>query len=192
MPHRRLAAETNQGTDGARREGRRSVALPGYASLEDGSRFEITVVDLSYDGCRIESPIGLLAGTRLELSVLRLGTLTAYVRWYANGCAGLCFNAAPLREEKPRKHERIHLTATIGLRRVGRQQYQSTILNLTPAGCSAEFVETPREGETIWAKFEGLEALEGTVRWVDGFRGGIEFARDIYPAVFDLLVARLN
>ncbi len=93
---------------------------------------------------------------------------------------------------RTRKHERVELTAAVSLRCPGRRQYQSTIANLTPSGCSAEFVERPRAGDIIWAKFEGLEALEGTVRWVDGFKGGIEFARDIYPAVFDLLLSRLN
>lgn len=192
MPHRTLAA-TPEGTGHeARRESRRPVTLPGFAALDDGSRFEITVADLSYDGCRIETPIGLIAGTRLELSVIRLGALTSWVRWYANGQAGLCFNPVAARPKVARKYERLELTATVGLRRPGRQHYQTTIANLTPSGCRAEFVERPKEGEIIWTKLNGLEALEGRVRWVDGFKGGIEFTREIYPAVFDLLLTRLG
>lgn len=192
MPHHQPMATTSPPSDQVKRDSRRPVMLPGFAALADGSRFEIMVVDLSYDGCCIETPIGLLPGTRLELAVLRLGTLISWVRWYGGGKAGLCFNAVAAPTQKPRLHERVELSAAIGLRRPGRQQYQTTLANLTPSGCRAEFVERPKEGEVIWTKLDGLEALEGRVRWVDGFKGGIEFTRAIHPAVFDLLLTRIS
>jgi hypothetical protein len=171
---------------------RRAVELHAHAVLESGSAFEVTIVDLSYDGCRIETPVGLLPETRLKLDVVRLGRLDAHVRWYSKGIAGLCFNAAPARQRTPRKHERMQLTADVSLRQPGRQGYACRTFDLTPSGCKVEFAERPRGGDLIWAKFDGLDALEAEVRWVDGFLGGIEFKRPIYPAVFELLVARLN
>jgi hypothetical protein len=44
----------------------------------------------------------------------------------------------------------------------------------------------------VWAKLDGFDSIEATVRWVDGFYGGLEFVRPIYPSVFDLLLARLK
>jgi transposase len=173
---------------------RRAVVLPGYAALEDGSTFSISILDLSYDGCKIQTPIALLPHVKLKLAVLRLGSLDAEVRWYSNGCAGIRFSAddSSQKEKSPRQHHRTAVTAQLSLRQSGRQNYFSSVFDLTPSGCKVEFVERPREGDVIWAKFLGLDALEATVRWVDGFVGGIEFKRPIYPAVFDLLLAKLK
>jgi hypothetical protein len=41
-------------------------------------------------------------------------------------------------------------------------------------------------------KFDGLEALEAEVCWVDGFVAGLQFDKPIHPAVFDLLLERLS
>ena len=43
--------------------------------------------------------------------------------------------------------------------------------------------------DTMLSSFDSIEA---TVRWVDGFYGGLEFVRPIYPAVFDILLVRLR
>jgi hypothetical protein len=64
--------------------------------------------------------------------------------------------------------------------------------DLTVAGCKVEFVERPRPGDVFWVKWDGLEAIEATVAWVEGFCGGLKFARPLYPAVFETLVSRLK
>ena len=53
-----------------------------------------------------------------------------------------------------------------------------------------DFVEKPRLDDRVWVKFDGLEALEGRVCWVDGFTGGVEFEKPIHPAVFETLIAK--
>jgi PilZ domain-containing protein len=176
------------------REPRRAVVLPGYAALEDGSTFSISILDLSYDGCKIETPVALLPQVKLKLAVLKLGSLDAEVRWYSNGCAGIRFSTenCSQKEKSPRQHDRTTVAAELSLRQSGQQNYFSNVFDLTPSGCKVEFVQRPREGDVIWAKFHGLDALEATVRWVDGFVGGIEFKRPIYPAVFELLLAKLK
>jgi hypothetical protein len=178
----------------ARKSNRQAVALHAEALLQDGSTIDATLIDLSYDGCRIKIGIGILPGTKLKLRVPRLGTLDAHARWYSNGMAGLCFDAEESGEEAktPRKHERQSITATVSLRRGGRQQYQARVFDLTPEGCKLEFVERPKVDEVVWAKFNGLDSIESTVRWVDGFYGGLQFDKPIYPAVFELLLARLS
>jgi hypothetical protein len=170
------------------------VSLSGFGLLDDGTTFGISVVDLSYKGCRIETSIALIPGLKLTLSVGgSTRPLHTTVRWYKDGFAGLEITIEKASSEiTPRQYQRMKLSAEIVLRRAGRQQYQARLFDFTPGGCKVEFVERPRVGEILWIKFHRFDAIEATVRWVDGFYGGLEFARPIYPAIFDLLVAGLS
>lgn len=176
------------------REPRWSVELKGYGALHDGTTFGVTVVNLSYDGCQVKTELALLPGVKFNFSVLGFsGASEATVRWYNDGQAGLKFSFADiLKPETPRKHQRFEVSAELSLRRIGRQRYQGRLFDVTPTGCKVEFVERPRPEEMLWVKFDGLDAIEATVRWVDGFYGGLEFSRPIYPSVFELLLARLQ
>ena len=176
------------------REARREVTLPAVALFRDGSPASVTVLNLSYDGCRIETAFALLPGVQFTLSVLGLGRMPAYVRWYAHGFAGLSFSPDPieLAAETPRQHLRAALKARILLRRSGRKNYVVQTTDVSPSGCRVEFVDRPSKGERHWIKFDGLDAVEGEVRWVKGFSAGLQFVRPIYPAVFDLLLAKLR
>ena len=176
------------------REHRRTVVLPAHVLCANGEITSVEVLDLSYDGCSVETPVELPEGSTVKLSVSRLGTHDAQVRWYADGKAGLAFAIQKgwEREYQPRNCERIELTAEISLRRVGRQHYRARVFDISSQGCKVEFVERPRLDELVWVKFDGLEAIEAAVCWKDGFYGGIKFLRPIYPPVFDMLLARLK
>ena len=176
------------------REVRRNVKLPAVAILGDGSAVSVTVLNLSYDGCRIGVPFVLLPGTQFTLSVLGLGKMLAYVRWYTHGFAGLSFSPEPIEPttETPRQHERATLKAKILVRRTGRKNYFVQTTDVSPAGCRLDFVDRPSVSERHWVKFDGLDALEGEVRWVEGFSAGLKFIRPIYPAVFELLLVNLR
>lgn len=95
-------------------------------------------------------------------------------------------------DAQPRRSDRIPLTAEVALRRPGQHSFRVNICDLSRHGAKVEFVERPRCLDRVWVKIEGLAPLEGSVRWVDGFVGGIEFDRPIHPAVFDALAARLR
>lgn len=182
-------------TSFASREIRRGVELCGFGVLSDGTTFNLAVLDLSYNGCKIQTELALLPGIKLKVSILGLGrAIDAAVRWYKNDCAGLEFY--PEDEKKPvqlpRAYERVDLIAQLSLRRPGRQHYVTRLFDLTPKGCRVEFVEKAKCGEMVWAKLDAFDAIEAVVRWVDGFYGGLEFVRPIYPAVFDLLLVRLK
>lgn len=177
------------------REPRRSVALEGFGILPEGQTFSLSVMDLSYDGCRIEAELALLPGTKFQLSVTGLGRAAdAIVRWAKEGSAGLEFYPEDQVEASqiPRASNRAALTAEVSLRRQGRQSYIANLFDLTPKGCRVEFIETPRAGEKMWAKIDVFDSIEATVRWVKGFYGGLEFSRPIHPAVFELLLTRLG
>jgi hypothetical protein len=176
------------------RKERRLVELPGFVLLDDRSTFGVTVLDLSYDGCKIDTPIALLPGVHIMLSVLKLGQLDAHVRWYAAGKAGVSFQTAQLesKPQQPRQHERSSLDADVSVRRAGRTTYVIHAKDLSPSGCRLEFVERPAVGERLFVKFDGLDGLEAEVRWVEGFAGGAQFIRPIYGAVFEMLLAKLR
>jgi hypothetical protein len=91
--------------------------------------------------------------------------------------------------EKPRSAHRLNFAAEVGVRRTGAQSYRVRVFDASPEGCKVEFVERPAIGERIWIKFDNLDALEGTVRWVDGHTGGVQFERPLHEAVFQRLVA---
>jgi hypothetical protein len=88
-----------------------------------------------------------------------------------------------------RKALRVALDAEVALRRSGQHNYQVRVHDASPYGCRIEFVERPSLDERVWVKFEGLQAIEGMVCWVEGFVVGVEFVNPIHPAVFDRLIA---
>ena len=66
---------------------------------------------------------------------------------------------------------------------------RSRVFDASPEGCKVEFVERPAIGERVWVRFDGIEPLEGTVRWVEGHVGGVKFKRPLHQAVFQRLTA---
>lgn len=176
-----------------RRE-RRQVSLRALAIRQDGSTVEISLLDLSYEGCGIETPVDLEAGEAIKLSVLRRGVIAAHVRWYENGRAGLAFDPEKPAQKKhwPRRSERISLTADVSLKRLGQNSYRVRANDLSPHGCKVDLVERPRVGEHMLVKFEGLEVFDAEVCWVEGYVAGLRFEKPMHPAVFDLMIQRLG
>jgi hypothetical protein len=176
-----------------RRE-RRPVSLRGFALREDGSTTEILLLDLSYEGCGIETPVDFAPGETLQLSVLRRGAIEARVRWCADGKAGLVFDSEEQPVEKqywPRRFERTRLTAEVAMRRLGKHTFRVQIFDASPDGCKIELIDKPRLEEHVLVKFDGLEALEAEVCWIEGNYAGMRFEKSIHPVVFDLLLERL-
>jgi hypothetical protein len=178
----------------ARRE-RRAVSLRAFVVQEDGSTIEALVLDLSYEGCGVETAAELHEGEAIKLSVLGLGMVEARVRWARGGKAGLVFEPDTPKAERahwPRRYERTSLSAEVSLRRLGKFTYRVRVFDVSPDGCKVELVERPRLDEHLIIRFEGLESLEAAVCWVDGMTAGLHFERSIHPAVFAMLVERLQ
>lgn len=89
---------------------------------------------------------------------------------------------------KSRKRERVSLIAEVGIRRSGFHGFRVRVFDASPDGCKIEFVEKPRIGERVWVKFDGLEGIEASVRWIEGHIGGVHFERPLHEAVFERLV----
>lgn len=90
--------------------------------------------------------------------------------------------------EDPREAPRRPVHAEVQLRRSGELNFTVEVHDLSARGCRTEFVERPRIGEIVWVKFGGLSAVESTVRWVEGFHGGIEFNSPVNPAVLEMII----
>ena len=190
--------EAEAGTPPLQRRERRATHLSAYATREDGSTVDVTLTDLSYDGCGVDSAEPLRAGELVQLAVQRRGTVTAVVRWAAGTKAGLVFAeqpptaSDPAKEQKPRLHQRVAVGADVTLRRAGHLSFRVRVFDVSPDGCKAEFIERPELKEQVWVKFPGIEALEAQVCWVAGAKAGLKFVRPIHAAVFDLLLQRLR
>lgn len=177
-----------------RRVPRRAVSLGGYAIRAGGSTVDIGLLDLTYDGCGIETPVELQPGELLKLSVIGRGLIDAEVRWYKGGKAGLRFETdEPKAAAKvPRRSDRAGTSAEVRIRRIGQANYNVRMFDLSPEGCRIEVVERPRVGEQLMIKFDGLEVIQSEVCWIEDFIAGLKFERPLHPAVFDLLLTRLR
>ncbi|HEX5238055.1 MAG TPA: PilZ domain-containing protein [Sphingomicrobium sp.] len=189
---RNSAAEKLSDTAIARRE-RKPVSLRAYILREGGASSEGLVLDLSYEGCGIETPLALEPEEKVKLTVLGRGAIDAKVRWSSGGRAGLVFESdeAP-RQEWPRVSHRVSMAADVSLRRLGQANFRVTVTDISPEGCRVELVDRPRVEEHVLIKFEGLEVLEAEVCWVEGYAAGLRFEKPIHPAVFELLLDRLR
>ena len=170
--------------------------MRGYVILADHHHHEITLLDLSYEGCGIETvdDLQLEPGQELKLSVLRRGAIDAVVRWRSGNKAGLAFTmpAESARRDWQQRAQRVALAANVSLRRIGRSTFHVTVNDASPEGCRVQLVERPGDGERVLVKFDGLEPLEAEVAWTDNFTAGLRYLRPIHPAVFELLVERLK
>lgn len=188
------AAVDQLGEQAIQRRERRPVSMRGFALRPDGSSVEVLILDLSYEGCGIETPVEFEPGEPLKLSVLRLGVIDTHVRWCRDNKAGLVFDSDETDEKThwPRRGDRQSLTAEVSLRRLGMLNYRVRVYDISPEGCKVELVDKPRLGEHVLVKFEALEALECEVCWIDGMAAGLRFEKRIHPAVFALLIERLR
>ena len=171
---------------------RRPVNSIVMATRQDGTVVDLTIVDLSIDGCGAVCD-GLTPGEPLQIVVPHRGSIEALVRWVNGNRAGLSFTSQALEDsQSPRIHERVSVEGEVALRRAGKMHFRVHVYDLSPEGCRAEFVDRPDFNEQLWIKFDGMEALEANVRWIAGSSAGLRFARPLHAAVFDLLVARLR
>lgn len=177
-----------------RRRPRRNVALSGYLIRDGGISHRIQLIDLNYGGCGVETSTELKPGESVTLSILDRGSISAEVRWYSDGKAGLDFEPAPRagRKQVERRTSRVPVPGEVGLRSPGRSQYRVRVLDLSTDGCKVELVERPTVGDPMLVKFDGLDVLDAEVCWVDGHTAGLMFNNRVHPAVLDLLLRRLG
>lgn len=187
-------SEFHVGQDSIQRRERRPVAMQAFIATDDGQTGEALLLDLSYDGCGIETSMPLNPGQTITFSVTERGAIRADVRWCNEGKAGLVFHKESPAEGEPQKRasERVELKVEASLRRIGMGNYRVNVFDLSAGGCKVEVVERPRVGEHVLLKFDEIEAIEAEVSWVQDYCAGLQFSRSIHEAVFDLMYERLS
>ena len=96
------------------------------------------------------------------------------------------------RRQTPRSCYRTQLRAEVNLRRPGHHNFRVTVFDASPCGCKVEYIDRPQLEEKLFVKFDGLEPLRANVRWIGQSEAGLQFDRPIHPAVFQLLVRRIQ
>ena len=92
----------------------------------------------------------------------------------------------------PRSNGRCNINAEANLRRSGRMTYRVCVHDLSPLGCKLEYVDRPELNETVWLKFDAIDAFEARVCWVEGRLAGVEFHREIYQPIYEHLLTKLG
>ena len=178
------------------REPRRPLSLAAHLVLTSGQVVDVRLVDLSNRGCKIHSSQHLWAGEHASFSVPGKGALGCTIRWSHDGFSGLEFDPAPdespSKTETPRASVRVETSIEIKLRRVGRQNFNVRVRDLSRDGCKVELVERARLDESVQLVFPGLATIEAKVRWIDSFVAGLKFEQPFHPAVFVMLIERLG
>jgi len=91
---------------------------------------------------------------------------------------------------RPRRAQRLPMSAEIELRRSFNGKYQVTVRDFSPQGCCINLIDRVALDETLWIKLPGLESIEAYVCWTQDFVAGVEFLKPLHPAVFDMLIKR--
>lgn len=174
------------------REERRPVALSGWLVRAGSDQaYDFLIDDLSYGGCRLRSTAKLARGEKVQLNVLRRGTIPATVQWHNGEGIGLSFaSEPPEKSQKPRKGERVPIKTELVVRHAGRRPRVLDVSDLSRFGCCLFFDDLPRKDEWLWVALPGLAPVEARIRWVEERRAGVEFVHPIHEAVFDLLLLR--
>jgi hypothetical protein len=91
-----------------------------------------------------------------------------------------------------RRWERVGVASAILVRPIGGFSHQVRIDDVSAAGCRVELVEAIELGEPLITRFPRLEPLVGEVRWKHNAAAGLEFSRQMHPAVLQTLLTRLH
>jgi hypothetical protein len=102
----------------------------------------------------------------------------------------MSFSCGQAKRPSPRSWDRRASAIEFGIRRSGGHCFRVRLFDLSPRGCKIEFVERPDVGERVWVKFDTLQGIAGSVRWVAGHVGGVQFEPPMHEAVFNALVGR--
>ncbi len=94
--------------------------------------------------------------------------------------------------DQPRRSERIALVAEVRVRRRFDHRYTVNLLDFSAEGCRVELVERAQPGDLLWISLPGIQTIEATACWIDGFVAGVRFKQPLHPSVFDMLAARMT
>jgi hypothetical protein len=86
---------------------------------------------------------------------------------------------------------RVEVASSIRVRPIGGFNQEVELADVSTAGCRVGLVEDVELGEPLIARFPQLEPLVGEVRWKAGATAGLQFSKQMHPAVLNALLSRL-
>ena len=86
-----------------------------------------------------------------------------------------------------RRAERRMVNLAASLREPGAAVADAEVRNLSTNGFMAECEIPLEQGQYLFLKMPGVEALSCTVAWVDGGKAGFEFTSPLHQATLDQL-----
>jgi len=76
-----------------------------------------------------------------------------------------------------RRDGKRHATVLlIGKVRQGDRETACLVHDISTSGLMARFTHAPSVGDPLVIEVRGLPPVDATLRWIDGYRGGVEFA----------------
>ena len=91
-----------------------------------------------------------------------------------------------------RRQERHALKGDVRLRQRGENRYPASIRDVSTGGCRVELTKTVAIGDMMWIGLPGLETIQATVRWTDGWVAGVQFETPLHPSVLELVEKRIR
>ena len=74
-----------------KRAARVDTRIETFLTDSDGNRIPVVVIDISRDGCRMETSAMLRISEKVQIEVPKYGTFAAQIRWALGNEAGAIF-----------------------------------------------------------------------------------------------------
>ena len=74
-----------------KRAARVDTRIDTFLTDSDGNRIPVVVIDISRDGCRMETSAMLRISEKVQIEVPKYGTFAAQIRWALGNEAGAVF-----------------------------------------------------------------------------------------------------
>jgi len=74
-----------------KRAARVDTRIETFLTDSDGNRISVVVIDISRDGCRMETSAMLRISEKVQIEVPKYGTFAAQIRWALGNEAGAVF-----------------------------------------------------------------------------------------------------
>lgn len=91
-----------------------------------------------------------------------------------------------------RRQERHSIEGDVRLRQRGGTRYPAAVKDVSTGGCRVELAQVMNVGDLMFISLPGIETLQATVRWTDGWVAGVQFETPLHPSVLDMVEQRIR
>lgn len=92
--------------------------------------------------------------------------------------------------DERRAARRTPVNLQAGFRKQGFDSARADVSDLSVTGCKVDSAVNLGPKARVWIKFPGLQPMQATVIWVNGFEAGCEFSAPFYKPVLENFLGR--